>query len=229
MALALAELEQSIAHLKSQYSEMPIDYHIHITNRLVNKYGIYIDLLNTLVSYEKGMNRLHKILNDQTIRDTQEQHDKVLQEFKNDHNTTGVAELENDLKLIKDKYTPDKYVLTLSCRLNIYSADKSTEAIACELQNNINNYLDGGTAILDNYAKDIYISTLESMCKKEQQAKQAEFDNKLKKFEDELNSETSAVIEQCNKSVVLRDKIISGYTDKINTATTEREFYSKRI
>jgi len=191
MTLALADLERSIEHLKSQYNEMPTEYEMNITKRLLNQYNIYIDLLKTLISYQTGINKLQHMIDDKTIKDTKEQHQKVLQEFQINHN----IELQNKIALIRKT----GYVIEIFISPDNVSNQKRI--------NRMKNYL---------------INTMRNEClESEQQSIQDEFDEKLKKFTDELNTETNAVINQCEKSIKFQEEQLISYVTKLDNANTD--------
>lgn len=192
MALALADLERSIEHLKSQYNEMPDEFEMNITKRLLKQYNIYIDLLKTLILYQTGVNKLQRMIDDQTVKDTQEQHQKVLQEFQINHN----IELQNEMTSIKT---------TERCIHIFISPDNLSNQ---KIINRINNYL-------INTIRNEFLQSI-----------QDEFDEKLKKFTDELNMETTAIIEQCMKSTKFQENKLIDYVTKLDIANSELIKYS---
>jgi hypothetical protein len=199
MTLALADLERSIEHLKSQYNEMPAEFEINITKRLLNQYNIYIDLLKTLISYQTGVNKLQHIIDDQTVKDTQEQHQKVLQEFQINHN----IELQNEMASIRKT----GYVIEIFISPDNVSNQKRI--------NQIKNYL---------------INTMRNECLESQrQSIQDEFDEKLKKFTDELNMETTAIIEQCMKSTKFQEEQLISYVTKLDIALIDNNNLKNNI
>lgn len=192
MALALADLERSIEHLKSQYNEMPDEFEMNITKRLLKQYNIYIDLLKTLILYQTGVNKLQRMIDDQTVKDTQEQHQKVLQEFQINHN----IELQNEMTSIKT---------TERCIHIFISPDNLSNQ---KIINRINNYL-------INTIRNEFLQSI-----------QDEFDEKLKKFTDELNMETTAIIEQCMKSTKFQENKLIDYVTKLDIVNSELIKYS---
>lgn len=198
MTLALADLEMSIKHLKSQYDEMPVEFEMNITKRLLKQYNIYIDLLKTLISYQTGVNKLQRMIDDQTVKDTQEQHQKVLQEFQINHN----IKLQNELESIRNTYEKSGYGIYLFRGPDNVSNQK--------IINRINNYLIN--TILNEFLQSI----------------QDKFDKKLKKFTDELNTETTAIIEQCIKSTKFQENQLIDYMTKSDIANSELIEYSSK-
>jgi hypothetical protein len=204
MSLALADLEQSIKNLKGQYNAMPEEFYPHITERLISRYKIYIDLLNTLISHQTGVNKLQRMVDDQTVKETQERQQLVLQEFETKHNN----ELQNEMDLISKNHD-----YTTGCYIKIYVAPYNTydEEIAIQMQNfMINN--------ISKMAKEFFESKKQSI--------QDEFDEKLKKFTNELGAETTAIIEQCMKSTKFHEEQLIGYVTKLDIATNELIEYS---
>ena len=203
MTLALSQLERSIEHLKSQYDEMPIEYHKHITNRLMNQYNVYIDLLNTLIVAQKQNNKLQQMVDDMTIKETQEQHHKVLEEFKNTHNT----EVQAALKAVADKYTIDKYIVSYTnAKVYLIVSSGNSESIHSI-----------GLALYQDLNKSI-IETIKTTTSK---FLQSAYDEKLNKYIEELNMETDAMVNQCKKSTDFHDNVLANYMTKLDTAKQE--------
>ena len=76
--------------------------------------------------------------------------------------------------------------------------------------NRINNYLIN--TILNEFLQSI----------------QDKFDKKLKKFTDELNTETAAIIEQCMKSTKFQENQLIDYMTKSDIANSELIEYSSK-
>ena len=205
MSLALAYLEQSIENLKGQYNVMPEEFYPHITKRLIYMYTVYIDLLNTLILHQTGINKLQSMVDDQTVKTTQEQHQKMLKEFETNHNN----ELQNEIAdLISQKYN-----YTTGCGVEIYVTPDS--ASDQEIGNQMQNYM------IDN------ISKMENeFFESKKQSLQIEFDEKLKIFTNKLSAETTAIIEKCMESTKFHKKQLIGYTTKLDIATNELIEYS---
>ena len=213
MALALDDLKQSINNLKNQFNEMPADFHKHIKARLLSRYNIYIDLLKTLILHQTGINKLQQIIDDQTVKDTQIQHHKVYQEFKE----TNDKELQTELELITNKYNSSKYIIFVNPS-NVYPATESnteiTQSIAQSLEKTLNdtNF---------KYLNDVAIKFLESECMVEKKSIQDKFDKKMSDFANELSAETTAVIEQCMKSAKFHAEKLNIYNAELETVTNE--------
>ena len=213
MALALDDLKQSINNLKNQFNEMPADFHKHIKARLLSRYNIYIDLLKTLKLHQTGINKLQQIIDDQTVKDTQIQHHKVYQEFKE----TNDKELQTELELITNKYNSSKYIIFVNPS-NVYPATESnteiTQSIAQSLEKTLNdtNF---------KYLNDVAIKFLESECMVEKKSIQDKFDKQMSDFANELSAETTAVIEQCMKSAKFHAEKLNIYNAELETVTNE--------
>jgi hypothetical protein len=217
MTLALSQLERAIDHLKSQFDEMPFEYHKHITARLLNQYNVYIDLLNTLIINQKQHNKLQQMMDDITISETKQQHQKMLDEFKNTHD----IELQNTLKAVADKYIPTKYIVSYN-NADVYSvADQSMNNIALELRDDLNK------SIVESI-KVITSNFLNTACYAEQQTIKSEFDKKIQNFTDELNNETDAIVNQCKSSMEFHSKRLQDLITKLDNTTKEYEQYSKQ-
>jgi hypothetical protein len=204
MSLALADLEQSIKNLKGQYDAMPEDFYPHITERLISRYKIYIDLLNTLISHQTGVNKLQRMVDDQTVKETQERQQLVLQEFKTKHNN----ELQNEMDLISDRYD---YTTGYCVEIYVTPDYTSDQEIASQMQN----------FMIDNISK-----MEKAFFESKKQSVQDEFDEKLKNFTNELGAETTAIIEQCMESTKLHEEQLIGYVTKLDIATQELIEYS---
>ena len=204
MSLALADLKWSIENLKGQYNTMPEEFYPHITERLISRYKIYIDLLNTLILYQTGVNKLQRMIDDQTVKETQERQQLVLQEFEIKHNN----ELQNEMDLISKKYD---YTTGYSVEIYVtpdYTSDQ-------EIGNQMQNYM------IDNISK-----MEKEFFESKKQSIQDVFDEKLKKFTNELGAETTAIIEQCMKSTKFHEEQLIGYVTKLDIATNELIEYS---
>ena len=214
MTLALSQLERSIEHLKSQYDEMPIEYHKHITNRLMNQYNVYIDLLNALIVAQKQNNKLQQMVDDMTIKETQEQHHKILEEFKNTHNT----EVQAAIKAVADKYTTDKYIVSYTnAKVYLIASSGNSESIHGI---GLALYQDLNKSIIETI-KTTTSKFLQSACVAEQQKLQSTYDEKLNKYIEELNIETDAIVNQCKKSTDFHDNVLANYMTKLDTAKQE--------
>ena len=205
MSLALAEIEKALKNLKSQYDTMPEEFDVHITNRLISRYNIYIDLLNTLILYHKGVNKLQRMIDDQTVKETQEQHQKMLQEFEIKHNN----ELQNEINYLISK----KYDYTTGYSVEIYVTPDYTSDQ--EIGNQMQNYM------IDNISK-----MEKEFFESKQQSLRDVFDEKLKKFTNELSSKTTSIIEQCMESTKFHEEQLIGYVTKLDIATNELIEYS---
>jgi|694.fasta_scaffold09478_10 hypothetical protein len=204
MSLALADLEQSIENLKGQYIAMPEDFYPHITERLISRYKIYIDLLNTLISHQTGVNKLQRMVDDQTVKETQERQQLMLQEFKTKHNN----EFQNEMDLISKKYD---YTTGYCVEIYVTPDYTSDQEIASQMQN----------FMIDNISK-----MEKEFFESKKQSLQIEFDETLKKFTNELGAETTAIIEQCMKSTKFHEEQLIGYVTKLDIATQELIEYS---
>jgi hypothetical protein len=217
MTLALSQLERAIDHLKSQFDEMPFEYHKHITARLLNQYNVYIDLLNTLIINQKQHNKLQQMMDDITISETRQQHQKMLDEFKNTHD----IKLQNTLKAVADKYIPTKYIVSYN-NADVYSvADQSMNNIALELRDDLNK------SIVESI-KVIASNFLNTACYTEQQTIKSEFDKKIQNFTDELNSATDAIVNQCKLYMEFHSKKLQDLITKLDNTTKEYDQYSKQ-
>ena len=153
-----------------------------------SRYKIYKDLLNILISHQTGVNKLQRIIDDQTVKETQEQHQKMIQEFEIKHNN----ELQNEINYVISK----KYDYTTGYSVEIYVTPDYTSDQ--EIGNQMQNYM------IDNISK-----MEKEFFESKQQSLQDVFDEKLKKFTNELGAKTTAIIEQCMESTASLNTLVA--------------------